>query len=264
MAPGHAVHVHHGVRMVKQKAKSATKKKRATGVSRKRSTSARAAAGKGTAAKRTPSLATAPPAPPKKIPEDDAGPLEKSLGRVLRQHRLRNGLTLSELAAGTGISSAMLSRIETGAAMASFDTLSRVTKTMGLTLSALFRELEVPQGHAQLVKSGEGMEVVRSGTRKGYAYRLLAYSQGPQKLFDPFLITMDHESEVYPRFEHPGTEFMYILEGRMEYRHGDKVYLLEPGDTLTFSGEIVHGPEKLLDEYIKFLDIIVYGDGEAP
>lgn len=250
--------------MVKNKPKSAAKTKRATGVSKRRSGPAAAATGKGNAGKRAPSLASAPPAPPRSKSDEDAGPLEKRLGRVLRQHRLRNGLTLSQLAAGTGISSAMLSRIETGAAMASFETLSRLTKTMGLTLSALFRELEVPQGHAQLVKSGEGMEVVRSGTRKGYAYRLLAYSQGPQKLFDPFLITMDHESEVYPRFEHPGTEFIYILEGRMEYRHGDKTYLLEPGDTLTFSGEIVHGPEKLLDDDIKFLDVIVYGDGEAP
>lgn len=198
-------------------------------------------------------------------PEPPVAPAsEKRLGTILRRHRLRQGLTLNELAAGAGISAAMLSRIETGAAAATLDTLTRLGNTLGIQLSALFREIEEPEGNAQVVKRGRGMEVVRIGTRKGYVYRLLAYSQGPEKRFEPFLITMDHESKVYPEFHHPGTEFIFVLEGRMRYRHGDKVYLLEPGDAMTFSGEVRHGPEQLLDDRIRFLDIIVYGPGEAP
>ena len=191
--------------------------------------------------------------------DEDEAPLGKRLGQVMRQHRLHNHLTLADVAGGAGISSAMLSRIETGAATASFDTLTRLVKTLGITFSTLFRELEVPQGRAQHIKARDTMEVVRSGTRKGYVYRLLAFNQGPHKLFDPFLITMDHESEVYPRFEHPGIEFMYILEGKMEYRHGNQLYMLEPGDTLTFPE---HGPEKLFNDQVTFLDVIVYGDGK--
>ena len=51
-----------------------------------------------------------------------------------------------------------------------------------------------------------------------------------------------------------------MLQGRMEYRFGDHTYLIEPGDAFTFSGNVVHGPEKLLDERIKFMAIIFYGE----
>jgi hypothetical protein len=72
------------------------------------------------------------------------------------------------------------------------------------------------------------MEVVRRGTKKGHTYHLLAYDQGPTKVFEPFLITIDHESETFPIFEHPGTEFIYMLEGEIEYRHGQNTYVLTP------------------------------------
>jgi hypothetical protein len=35
-----------------------------------------------------------------------------------------------------------------------------------------------------------------SGTKRGRAYHLLAYDQGPRKLFEPFLITMEDEAEL--------------------------------------------------------------------
>lgn len=185
--------------------------------------------------------------------------MEKRLGAVLRGYRRRRGLTLAEVAGAAELSAAMLSRIETGAASATLETLTRVVKALGVSLSTVFRDMEVPEGSAQVVRRGQGMEVVRSGTRRGYTYRLLAYHQGPGKQFEPFLIEMTGKSESYPRFEHPGTEFMYMLEGRMEYRHGDQTFQLGPGDAVTFSGEIPHGPERLLDSTIRFLDIIVYG-----
>jgi mannose-6-phosphate isomerase-like protein (cupin superfamily) len=109
------------------------------------------------------------------------------------------------------------------------------------------------------VKAGKGMEVVRRGTTKGHTYHLLAYDQGPVKLFEPFLITMDDEAEVFPTFEHPGTEFIYMLQGKMEYRHGNRSYLLQPGDALTFRGSVAHGPERLIKLPIRFITVIMYG-----
>ena len=102
------------------------------------------------------------------------------------------------------------------------------------------------------------MEVVRRGTKSGHTYHLLAYGQGPIKLFEPFLITMEDDSQAYPTFQHPGTEFLYMLEGVIEYRCGQQTYLLEPGDSLTFDGEVPHGPERLAQCPIKFLSVIVY------
>lgn len=194
-------------------------------------------------------------------PNDD--PLARYLGNTIRELRQRDGLTIAAVAERVGISRGMLSKIENAQTATSLETLSKLAGALGVSLAALFRRYNVPEGGAQLVKAGEGMEVVRRGTRRGHTYHLLAYDQGPQKLFEPFLISMDDASETFPTFEHPGTEFIYMLEGKIEYRHGQHTYVLEPGDALTFRGDVPHGPEKLIELPIRFLAIIYYARGEA-
>ncbi len=156
------------------------------------------------------------------------------------------------------ISRGMLSKIENGQTSAGMDTLARIARALGVSMSMLFAKYDVSANTSQHIKRGAGMEVVRRGTKSGHTYHLLAYDQGPVKLFEPFLITMDDDSERYPTFQHPGTEFIYMLEGTIEYRCGQQTYQLEPGDSLTFQGEVPHGPEKLVKCPIKFLSIIVY------
>ena len=185
--------------------------------------------------------------------------LDRYLGNVIRELRLKDNLTIAEVAAQAGISRGMVSKIENGQVSTSLETLSKIAQALGVSLAHLFRHYNMPSGGAQLVKYGEGMEVVRRGTRRGHTYHLLAYDQGPKKTFEPFLISMDDASEVFPTFEHPGTEFIHMLKGRIEYRHGQQTYLLEPGDSLTFRGDIPHGPERLIELPIHFLSIIIYG-----
>jgi mannose-6-phosphate isomerase-like protein (cupin superfamily) len=125
-------------------------------------------------------------------------------------------------------------------------------------MAKLFQHYNLPRGAAQLVKKGEGMEVVRRGTRVGHTYQLLAYDQGPYKTFEPFLISLEDSLEQFPAFEHPGTEFIHMLEGTLEYRVGEETFVLNSGDSLTFRGEVPHRPENLIHTPIKFLSIIHY------
>ena len=53
-----------------------------------------------------------------------------------------------------------------------------------------------------------------------------------------------------------------MLEGKLEYHHGEKTYPLEPGDSLTFSGEVPHGPVMLSQVPIRFLAVIVYNENQ--
>lgn len=184
--------------------------------------------------------------------------LEESVGAAVRELRQRHGLTLAQVAEQSGISRGMLSKIENGQTSAGMDTLSRIARALGVSMAMLFSKYDATAAAAQHVKKGAGMEVVRRGTRSGHTYHLLAYDQGPVKRFEPFLITMDDDSQRYPTFEHPGTEFLYMLEGKIEYRCGHETYLLEPGDALTFQGDVAHGPERLVKCPIKFLSVIVY------
>lgn len=187
-------------------------------------------------------------------------PLEKRVGGAIKQRRLAANLTLAALSEGAGMSSAMLSRVENGMAAASLDSLERLCHALGIGMADLFQEMDQKSGKAQFIKRDEQMEVVRVGTKQGYTYRLLSYDRGPRKVFEPFFVEVNRKAQAWPRFSHPGTEFMYMLQGRLEYRFGDKTYILEPGDALTFSGNVMHGPERMLDERVKFLAIIIYAE----
>ncbi|CAG9274394.1 helix-turn-helix domain-containing protein [Paraburkholderia unamae] len=193
--------------------------------------------------------------------DDSKAPLERYLGAAIRELRQRHGLTIAQVADQAGISRGMLSKIENAQTSTGLDVLHRIAQTLGVSLSTLFRNFDVPQGGAQLVKKGAGMEVVRKGTKRGHTYHLLAYDQGPRKAFEPFLITLEDEAERFPTFEHPGTEFIHMLKGVIEYRHGQQTYILHPGDTLTFQADIPHGPERLIKTPIQFLSIFIYPPG---
>ncbi|MCE9632818.1 MAG: XRE family transcriptional regulator [Methylophilales bacterium] len=190
--------------------------------------------------------------------EPASNKLDRYLGNTIRQLRLQHSLTIADVASRAGISKGMLSKIENGLASTSLDTLEQLANALGVTLSKLFNTYNLPTGNTQHIKNGHGMEVVRRGTRVGHTYQLLAYDQGPQKTFEPFLISLEDSGEEFPAFEHPGTEFLYMLEGKLEYRVGNETFVLEPGDALTFQGEIPHRPENLLTMPIRFLAIIHY------
>jgi transcriptional regulator with XRE-family HTH domain len=200
-------------------------------------------------------------------PAEHAGPsnrrLERHLGSAVRTLRQQQRLTIADVASQAGISRGMLSKIENGQASTSLDTLGKLAQVLGVSLSQLFRNFDSDGGGAQLVKADSGMEVVRRGTKRGHTYKLLAYDKGPRRSFEPFLVTMDDASESFPSFEHPGTEFLYMLEGKIEYRHGPDTYMLEPGDALTFRGDVPHGPERLVQVPIRMISIIIYAD-ESP
>lgn len=184
--------------------------------------------------------------------------LEKCVGTAVRELRQRRRLTIAQVAQQAGISDGMLSKIENGQISAGMDTLSRVARALGSSMAMLFRSYDVPTGAAHLVKRGEGMHFLRHGKRPGHSFQLLSYDQGPDKQFDCFLVTIEQPSERLPTSEHPGVEVIHMLEGAFEYRSGQSIYLVEPGDTLTLQGEVLHGPERLVRLPIRFVCTIVY------
>jgi transcriptional regulator with XRE-family HTH domain len=183
------------------------------------------------------------------------------VGATVRRLRTAQGLTLSEVAGSAGISAAMLSRVETGDVAPSLDTLAALADALGTSCAALLRDHNQTASDAQLVRRGEGLEVVRRGTKRGHTYHLLASDRGPRRVFEPFLVTLTSKSEIFPEFEHPGTEYIHILEGSLRYRHGTESFLLKPGDSLTFRGSVPHGPDKLLKLPVRMLSVIIYGGG---
>jgi transcriptional regulator with XRE-family HTH domain len=184
------------------------------------------------------------------------------LGRTARRLRESQNLTLADVAGRANISSAMLSRLETGRVSPSLETIVALSQALGVTASVLMQRVGADDGGAQLIRAGEGLETVRSGTRRGHTYHLLAAQRGPRKIFEPFLVTLNDRSEVFPGFQHPGVEFIHMLSGILHYRHGRHIYVLKPGDTLTFRGDVAHGPERLERVPIRMLSLILYAGTE--
>lgn len=189
--------------------------------------------------------------------------LELAIGRQVRALRKHQRMTGADLAAASGVSVGMLSKIENGAISASLGTISALAGALGVPLVKLFSGFEEARG-AMHVKAGRGAEVARQGTRAGHQYHLLGHigANASGVVVEPYMITLDSEADRFPTFQHDGIEVLYMIEGALGYRHGERVYHLEPGDSLIFDADCPHGPEVFETLPIRFLSIIAYPQGK--
>ena len=181
--------------------------------------------------------------------------LEVAIGRQVRLFRQQLDMTVVELAKLAELSPGMLSKIENGMTSPSLATLRSLSSALNVPVTALFRKFE-EQRDATYVRAGEGLLIERRGTRSGHQYHLLGHSLGGAVVQEPYLVTLTEESEVFPLFQHPGSEFIYVLEGEVIYRHADKTYHLKPGDSLFFDAAAPHGPEELITLPVRLLSVI--------
>jgi Predicted transcriptional regulators len=196
---------------------------------------------------------------PHALREPKENNLEIAIGHEARAFRKKLGITVAELASATGISIGMLSKIENGMTSPSLTTLQALSRALGVPVTAFFRRFEESRS-AVLVKAGEGVEIERRGSRAGHQYNLLGHfgDNSSGVVVEPYLITLSAESDVFPTFQHEGLEFLYMLEGEMQYRHGNALYTMQPGDSFFFDADAQHGPEVLVKLPIRFLSIISY------
>ncbi len=182
--------------------------------------------------------------------------LELSIGRQVRIYRLKQGITVADLASQANLSSGMLSKVENGQTSPSLATLKALSQALNVPVTSLFRMYEETR-EATSVKAGEGLTIQRQGTRAGHQYQLLGHSSSHRPTVEPYLITLAEKSDVFPLFQHEGVEFIYVLEGEMVYRHANRTYHLCEGDSLYFDSDAPHGPEDLITLPIRLLAVIV-------
>lgn len=185
--------------------------------------------------------------------------LEVAIGREVRAFRKQQNITVAELAQLTGLSIGMLSKIENGNTSPSLTTLQSLAHALSVPLTAFFRRFE-ERREAVHTRAGEGVELEREGTRANHQYNLLGHigANGSGVIVEPYLITLTVESDVFPTFQHGGIETIYMLDGEVDYRHGDEVYPLQPGDTLFFDADAPHGPERLVTLPARYISVISY------
>lgn len=182
--------------------------------------------------------------------------LEVEIGRQVYALRKRLNLTAANVAKQARLSTSMLSKIENGQTSPSLSTLSALADALHVPVTALFRGYE-KQRDVTMIKAGKGLPIERRGSGAGHQYQLLGHTIRKPYSIEPYLITILNKDEVFPVFQHAGTELIYMLEGVVEYRHANKTYRLEAGDTLFFDAEASHGPDEIVELPCRYLSIIV-------
>lgn len=185
--------------------------------------------------------------------------LELAIGREVRAFRQQQGMTVAELAEVSGLSIGMLSKIENGNTSPSLTTLQTLANALSVPLTSFFHRFEENR-EAVHTKAGAGVETERAGTRANHQYNLLGHigANTSGVIVEPYLITLTAQSDVFPTFQHGGIETIYMLEGVVDYRYGERSFRLEPGDTLFFDADAPHGPENLITLPARYLSIISY------
>lgn len=177
-----------------------------------------------------------------------------AIARRVREFRLDLDWTMTQLSGRSGVSKAMLSKIENAQTTPTLVTLARLSDALAVPVTAFFRGLDEEQDLLH-VKAGEGLEIQHSGSTEGQQYLSLGRMRFPHDRLEPMLVSIDHDDGTFPLYQHGGSELLYIIAGRLEYSYGKRSLLLEPGDSLQFLGEVPHGPGKLLELPIRMLSV---------
>jgi len=189
------------------------------------------------------------------IMENESDPLESAIGERLRQLRMARNQTLDDLAGASGVSRAMISRIERGEASPTAQLLSRLCAALDLTLSAFF---------AFSQEAGDPLS--RRGTQNGGGGPASSYQRraGSAPNTASRVEVIDVEFPAGARIAYPPetakagmTQHVWLFSGRLRMTVAGTVYDLYPGDCLYMSiteGHVFENPGDAPAHYAVVLD----------
>ncbi len=165
---------------------------------------------------------------------------EKHIGERIKRLRLKKSMGLVELGKHTGLSASFLSQLETGRVVPTLRNLARIAMVFSKDLSYFF-ETE-PHALFRIHRRKERVRLPQTGVDlPTYFFESLGYMV-PDRHMDPYFaefvpLTKDMEPKAHL---HPGSEFLYVLEGELELQHGDQQCTLGPGDAAYFDASTPH------------------------
>lgn len=165
---------------------------------------------------------------------------EKKIGERIKRLRLKKSMGLVELGKHTGLSASFLSQLETGRVVPTLRNLARIAMVFSKDLSYFFES--EPHTLFRVHRQKERVRLPQSGVDDPtYYFESLGYMV-PDRNLDPYLaefIPLKKNVEVRSHV-HTGFEFLYVLNGQLDIRHGDQTNILEPGDAVYFDASTPH------------------------
>jgi transcriptional regulator with XRE-family HTH domain len=165
---------------------------------------------------------------------------EKRIGERIRRLRLKKSMGLVELGKHTGLSASFLSQLETGRVVPTLRNLARIAMVFSKDLSYFF-ETE-PTAMFRVHRQKDRVRLPQTGVEPPtYTFESLGYMV-PDRHMDPYFaefIPSPGSSEPKAHM-HQGFEFLYVLDGELELKHGEHQCTLETGDAVYFDAGTPH------------------------
>ena len=165
---------------------------------------------------------------------------EKRIGERIKYLRLKKSMGLVELGRHTGLSASFLSQLETGRVVPTLRNLARIAMVFSKDLNYFF-ETE-PQTLFRVHRGKDRVRLPQSNTEDpAYFFESLGYMV-PDRQLDPYFAEfLPHKAGRDPRaHQHVGCEFLYLLSGCLDLRHGEATYHVEAGDAVYFDATTIH------------------------
>ena len=171
----------------------------------------------------------------------DEGLRPYQIGPKLRTLRLKKSMGLVELGKHTGLSAALLSKLERDKLYPTLPTLLRIAMVFSVGLDYFFTD-ERKRHVVSVVRKDERIKLPeRPGASEvAYHFESLDFKTNERKTsayiadFEPIA-----EEKLKPH-QHPGSEFLHVLKGRLGLRIGIEHYELDAGDSIYFDPSVPH------------------------
>lgn len=178
-----------------------------------------------------------------------------AIGLALRDLRETQALSARELADESGVSAAMISRIESGKVSPSISTMTSLTDALDVPLVSLFRDLASERTDFTHVKKGEGVVSTRMMGDHIHHYVNLATHRRRDLNFEAHTVTMTQQESEAPRYIGHGVVFMHVLKGSANFFYGKQKLKLSRGDSLSIDAELAYGVSDILTPEFVFLAV---------
>lgn len=163
------------------------------------------------------------------------------IGPKLRALRLKKSMGLVELGKHTGLSPALLSKLERDKLYPTLPTLLRIALVFGVGLDYFFTD-ERRRHIVSVVRSDERIKLPeRPGTAEiAYHFESLDFKSNERKT-NAYLAEFESiETEKLKPHQHPGSEFLHVMKGKLGLKIGLDDYELEAGDSIYFDPSVAH------------------------